>query len=371
MNATTGAYGAARPQEEVRSFTYDALPSRVLFGINALESLPDEIARLGARQALVLCTPHRRAEAEAIVSRLGASVAGVFAGAVVHVPIEVAREARAYATKIGADCVIAIGGGSTIGLGKAIALESDASVLAIPTTYAGSEMTPIFGITEAGLKKTGVDRRVLPKTVIYDPLLTLGLPAGISVTSGINAIAHAAEGLYSKDANPVGMLMAEEGIRALISSLPTINHEAANIPARTQALYGAWLCGLVLGQGGMSLHHKLCHTLGGSFGLPHAETHTVVLPHALAYNFRHAMPAMQRMARAMETQDPAEFMFRFAVANGAPTGLRQLGLKEIDIERAVDIAMASPYWSPRPLERPAIDGLLRRAFEGLPPRSIE
>jgi maleylacetate reductase len=352
---------------EVRAFTYNALPSRVLFGVNTLDRLSDEITHLGGRRALVVCTARRRAEGEAIVSRLGREAAGLFAGALMHVPIEVAREARTCARRVGADCVVAIGGGSTIGLGKAIALESDACVLAIPTTYAGSEMTPIYGITEAGLKKTGVDPRVLPKTVIYDPLLTLGLPIAISVSSGINAIAHAAEGLYSRDANPITMLMAEDGIRALVDSLPIIYRDAGNVSARTRALYGAWLCGSVLGQCGMSLHHKLCHTLGGSFGLPHAETHTVILPQVLAYNHQHALPAMQRMSRAMHGERPPSFLYTFAAANGAPTSLRQLGFQEADIECAADMALANPYWSPRPLERAAIVRLLRRAFEGLPP----
>jgi maleylacetate reductase len=356
-----------RMEPDVHAFTYNALPSRVLFGVNTLDRLPEEMTHLGLRRALVVCTARRRAEGEAIVSRLGRAAAGLFAGALMHVPIEVALEARTYARRIGADCVVAIGGGSTIGLGKAIALETESTMVAIPTTYAGSEMTPIYGITEAGLKKTGVDARVLPKTVIYDPLLTLGLPVALSVTSGINAIAHAAEGLYSRDANPIAMLMAEEGIRALIDSLPIIYGDAGNIAARTQALYGAWLCGSVLGQVGMSLHHKLCHTLGGSFGLPHAETHTVVLPHALAYNYRQALPAMRRMSRAMHGEQPPSFLHRFAAANGAPTSLRQLGLQEADIGRAADVAMANPYWSPRPLEHAAIVRLLRRAFEGLPP----
>jgi maleylacetate reductase len=351
------------------AFTYNALPSRVLFGVNKLDRLSEELSRLGAGRALVVCTAQRRAEGEAIVSRLGREAAGLFAGAQMHVPIEVAREARTYARRIGADCIIAIGGGSTIGLGKAIALESESSVLAIPTTYAGSEMTPIYGITEVGLKKTGVDPRVLPKTVIYDPLLTLGLPIAISVCSGINAIAHAAEGLYSRDANPVTTLMAEDGIRALVDSLPIIYRDAGNITARTQALYGAWLCGSVLGQCGMSLHHKLCHTLGGSFGLPHAETHSVVLPHVLAYNYQHSLPAMQRMSRAMRGEAPHSFLHTFAAANGGPASLRQLGFQEANIERVADIALANPYWSPRPPERAAIVRLLRRAFEGLPPET--
>ena len=356
-----------RTERDGLAFTHNLLPSRVLFGVNTLDRLPEEMTRLGARRALVICTAQRRAEGEAIVRRLGREAAGLFAGALMHVPIEVAREAHTYARRIDADCVVAIGGGSTIGLGKAIALESESTVLAIPTTYAGSEMTAIYGITEGGLKRTGVDARVLPKTVIYDPSLTLGLPVAVSITSGINAIAHAAEGLYSREANPITMLMAEEGIRALVDSLPIIYGDAGNIAARTQALCGAWLCGSVLGQVGMSLHHKLCHTLGGSFGLPHAETHTVVLPHALAYNYRQAFPAMRRMSRVMHGEQPPSFLHRFAAANGAPTSLRQLGLQEAGIERAADIALANPYWSPRPLERAAIVRLLRRAFEGLPP----
>lgn len=348
-------------------FTHTGLPSRVLFGVDALNRLSDELDHLGVGRALVVCTAQRCAEGEAIVRRLGRKAAGLFAGALMHVPIEVAREARTYARHVDADCIVAIGGGSTIGLGKAIALETESPLLAIPTTYAGSEMTPIYGITETGLKRTGVDARALPKTVIYDPTLTLGLPVAISTTSGINAIAHAAEGLYSKDADPLTMLMAEEGIRALIDSLPIIYGDAGNIAARTQALYGAWLCGSVLGQVGMSLHHKLCHTLGGSFGLAHAATHAVILPHALAYNYQHAPPAMRRMSRAMRGEQPPAFMHRFAAANGAPTSLRQLGFQESAIERAADLALANPYWSPRPLERAAIVRLLRRAYEGLPP----
>eukprot|EP01032_Pedospumella_encystans_P003692 gene3692-4368_t len=201
-----------------------------------------------------------------------------------HVPIETAREAREVARRLDADCAVAIGGGSTTGLGKAIALDSGLPILAIPTTYAGSEMTPIYGITEAGLKKTGKDARVLPRAVIYDPELTLSLPVAMSVTSGINAIAHAAEGLYAVDANPIMDLMAVEGIAALGRALPVLRASAQDVAARGDALYGAWLCGTVLGNVGMALHHKLCHTLGGSFNLPHAETHTIVLPHALAYN---------------------------------------------------------------------------------------
>ena len=268
----------------MRSFVYQGLSSRVVFGAGALSQLPQAIEAMGAQRALVLCTPEQRASAERVARLLGDRAAGIFDRAVMHVPIETAREAREVARQMGADCAVAIGGGSTTGLGKAIALDSGLPILAIPTTYAGSEMTPIYGITEGGLKKTGKDPRVLPRTVIYDPELSLGLPVGMSITSGINAIAHAAEGLYAADANPIIDLMAEEGMAALGRALPRIHAQPTDAQARSDALYGAWLCGAVLGAVGMSLHHKLCHTLGGSFNLPHAETHTIVLPHALAYN---------------------------------------------------------------------------------------
>jgi alcohol dehydrogenase class IV len=298
---------------------------------------------------------------------LGPKAAGIFDRAVMHVPIETAREARELARQLDADCAVAVGGGSTTGLGKAIALDSGLTILAIPTTYAGSEMTPIYGITEAGLKKTGRDARVLPRTVLYDPELTLSLPAGLSVTSGLNAIAHAAEGLYAVDANPVMDLMAEEGIRALGRALPGIRANPQDLQARSDALYGAWLCGLVLANVGMALHHKLCHTLGGSFNLPHAETHTIVLPHALAYNAKAAPEAMKRIARALEGRSAAQAVYDLARDNGAPVALREIGMKAEDLDRACDIALQNQYPNPRPLERPAIRQLLQDAFEGKRP----
>jgi maleylacetate reductase len=231
----------------MKDFVYNGQPSRVVFGPGSLAHLEREIELLGAKRALVLSTPEQAAQAQMVADRLGNRATGIFPRAVMHVPIETAREARDEARRLGADCAIAIGGGSTTGLGKAIALDSGLPILAIPTTYAGSEMTPIYGITEAGLKKTGKDPRVLPRTVIYDPELTLTLPVAMSVTSGMNAIAHAAEGLYAQDSNPVMDLMAEEGIRAIAQALPVIHQRADDVAARGDALYGAWLCGSVLG----------------------------------------------------------------------------------------------------------------------------
>ena len=258
--------------------------------------------------------------------------------------------------------------GSTTGLGKAIALDSELPLLAIPTTYAGSEMTSIYGLTEGAVKTTGRDARVLPRTVIYDPELTLTLPLGMSVTSGLNAIAHAAEGLYAHDGNPITALMAEEGLRAFAAALPMLARDPRDLDARGDALYGAWLCGCVLGAVAMGLHHKLCHTLGGSFNLPHAEVHAVILPHALAYNAAHAPGAMARIARALGVSDAARGVFDLATALGAPTSLRAIGMPADGLERAADLAATTPYPNPRPLERAALRALLQRAFDGAVPQ---
>lgn len=351
-------------------FIFNGQPSRVVFGIGALKHLPREIEALGATRALILSTPEQATQAQAIADMLGSRAAGIFPRAVMHVPIETAREAREVARELGADCAVAVGGGSTTGLGKAIALDSGLPILAIPTTYAGSEMTPIYGITEARVKKTGRDPRVLPRTVIYDPELSMTLPVGMSVTSGLNAIAHAAEGLYAQDRNPVMDLMAEEGIAAIARAIPAIQKNARDMEARSDALYGAWLCGAVLGNVGMALHHKLCHTLGGSFNLPHAEVHTVVLPQAMAFNAKAAPEAMKRIARALNTQSAAQGLFDLAARNGAPIALRDIGMKEEELDKAADIAVSNPYWNPRPFgreQRGEIRDLLQRAFEGTRP----
>ena len=353
----------------MKSFIYNGQAGRVIFGAGSLQHLVREIDALGARKALVLSTPEQRASAQMVADLLGPRAAGVFDRAVMHVPIETAREARELARQLGADCAVAIGGGSTTGLGKAIALDSGLPILAIPTTYAGSEMTTVYGITEAGMKKTGKDVRVLPRTVIYDPELTLSLPVGMSVTSGINAIAHSAEGLYGVDSNPIMDLMAKEGIAAIARALPAIRNNPSDIAARSAALYGAWLCGTVMSNVGMALHHKLCHTLGGSFNLPHAETHTIVLPHVLAYNAAAAPQAMRDIAVALGAGQAAQGVFDLARDNGATVALRELGMKEADLDKACDIAMQNQYANPQPLERGAIRRLLQDAWSGERPGS--
>jgi maleylacetate reductase len=349
-------------------FVHEARPGRVVFGAGSLRHLEREVLAIGADRALILCTPSQRPTAEAIAVRLGERSAGIFDRVTMHVPIELAREARAIAAELRADCAIAVGGGSTIGLGKAIALDSGLPIVAIPTTYAGSEMTAIFGLTEAGRKKTGTDSRVLPRTVIYDPELTLSLPVDVSVTSAFNALAHAAEGLYARDADPITSLLAEEAIAAIARAIPGVHADGRDLAARSDLLYGAWLAGTVLGSVGMALHHKLCHVLGGSFDLPHAATHTVILPHALAYNAPAVPAAIARVAAAIGGSDAPAGIQELARDHGAPTSLRELGMAAADLERAADLAVLDPYWNPRPIERNAIVGLLQRAFDGAPPR---
>jgi maleylacetate reductase len=351
-------------------FVYQPLSTRVVFGRGAVTRIKDEAERLGARRALVLSTPGRgEALARQVSSLLGERSAGIHAGAVMHTPVEATERALLVVREKVADAVIAVGGGSTTGLSKAIALRTDLPQIVLPTTYAGSEVTPILGETQGGVKTRQKSATVLPKVVIYDVNLTMDLPASIAATSGINAIAHAVEALYAKDRNPVTSLMAEEGIAALARALPRIVEGPAEVEPRSEALYGAWLCGQCLGMVGMALHHKLCHVLGGAFDLPHAETHSVLLPHSAGYNLPAAQEAMARASRALGGSEAPKALFDLAGQLGAKRSLREIGMPEDGIDRVIETTMAAPYWNPRPLDPVAIRGLLVRAWKGEPPDS--
>ncbi len=351
----------------MQDFTYIGLPARVIFGHGTTARLPDELAKLGVRKALVLTTPPQATQGEALAALLGEASAGVFTEATMHTPVEVTEAAMQVFVERGADGVVAIGGGSTIGLGKAIALRTDAPQIVLPTTYAGSEMTSIIGQTEAGKKTTQKTLKVLPETVIYDVDYTLTLPPSMTLTSGMNAIAHAVEALYAEESNPVLSLMAEDGIAKLVAALERVRAAPQDPDARSDALYGAWLCAVCLGSGGVALHHKLCHVLGGSFDLPHAETHTIVLPHALAYNAPAVPDAMVALRRATGSDTPATALFDLAQEGGAAVALRDLGMPEDGIDRAVEITLENPYFNPRPLEAEALRALLRSAWSGTRP----
>ncbi|KAL4918920.1 hypothetical protein BDW62DRAFT_217369 [Aspergillus aurantiobrunneus] len=344
------------------AFEYNANPGRVVFGSGTLQKLPDEIARLDKKAPLVLSTPQQVSHAERVKEVLRGQVAGVFTEATMHTPTHVTDKAVEYAKAQNADLVVSIGGGSTIGLGKAISIRTGLYHICIPTTYAGSEMTPILGETADGLKKTRSDPKILPGTVIYDVDLTMTLPSAMSATSGVNAIAHAVEALYARNTNPIINLMALEGTRVLASSLPEIVENPSSQSARSLALYGAWLCGTCLGSVGMSIHHKLCHTLGGSFNLPHAETHTAVLPHAISYNAPNIPEAMKKLAEVLpESNGDAIHGLNVLLSKlKVKRGVKDFGMKEEDIDKAADIAVGNPYWNPREIERTPIRELIRR-----------
>lgn len=352
----------------METFIHQGLPTRVIFGAGTLARLGDEVKRLGLSRVLVLSTPQQADSASAVAADLGDLAAGTFTGATMHAPVSVTESALATVRELRADGLVAIGGGSTTGLGKAIAVRTELQQIVIPTTYAGSEMTDILGETEDGAKTTRRSPSIQPEVVIYDVDLTVGLPPGLSATSGLNAIAHAVEALYAVDGSPIVSLYAESAIAALARALPAIMADPQDRKARGEALYGAWLCGTCLGMVSMALHHKLCHTLGGTFDLPHAETHSIVLPHATAYNAPATPEAMTRIARALNSDNAARGLEDLARRLGVPRSLRDLGMPESGIDRAADLAVANPYKNPRPIEREAIRALIARAWGGEAPQ---
>ncbi|MGI9499074.1 MAG: maleylacetate reductase [Geminicoccaceae bacterium] len=349
-------------------FLYKALPLRVRFEQGGRRHAGDEMDAIGRNRAMVLSTPGRREQAEDVQAALGDSCVGVLATARMHSPVDVTEAAMGELAKAGADCTIAVGGGSVIGLGKAIAVRQDIPQIALPTTYAGSEMTAVLGQTENGVKTTSKDPRMLPVSVIYDVDYTLTLPPRISATSGMNAIAHAIEALYAQEKNPVSAMQCMEAIRSLAESLPQIVEKPDDVAARRRAAYGAFLCGMALGSAGMALHHKLCHALGGSFDLPHADTHTVVLPHAAGFNAREARE-LDPVVDILGADSVGGGLWDLARRMGAPTSLAEIGMPEDGIERAVEVATANPYWNPRRFERHEIKELIEQAYAGERPKN--
>jgi maleylacetate reductase len=350
------------------SFRYEAKPARVIFGAGSIGEIGQAVREIGGRRAFVLSTAGQQSLADDVVRRLGPLAAGRFAGAVMHTPVAVTDEAMVAIREARADCIVTVGGGSSIGLGKAIALRNDLPQVAVPTTYAGSEMTDILGETRDGAKTTLRSPKVLPELVIYDVELTLALPIGVSMTSGLNALAHSVEALYAMDGNPVVSLLAEEGIRALSTALPAIRSMPRDLAARTRAQYGAWLCGACLGAVSMALHHKLCHVLGGKFNLPHAETHAVMLPHTVAYNAGAAPEAMERIARALGAADAVAGIHDLKRRLVGAMSLSDFGMPIDGIAEAARAAVANPYPNPRPLDFEGLRRLIADAYEGLPPR---
>jgi alcohol dehydrogenase class IV len=353
----------------MNEFEYNVNPSRVIFGSGSVKKLPAEIKRLNVSRPLLVTTPGKSnytSQLSILIQAASITVAGTFPYAKQHTPTTVTEEAITSLKSVAADCIVSIGGGSVVGLGKAVSIRTGVPHISIPTTYSGSEMTPILGETHKGNKTTRSDPKILPAVVIYDVDFTMTLPSAICSTSGINAIAHAVEALYAKNANPITSMLALEGIKALAEALPQIVRDPKARGPRDQALYGAWLCGTVLGGSSMALHHKLCHVLGGSFGLPHAETHTIVLPHVLSYNAPAIPEQMSKLATALPGSDgdALKGLELLLETLQVPRALKDLGMKESDIDKAVETITAHQYPNPRVLEPEWIHELIRRAWAG-------
>jgi alcohol dehydrogenase class IV len=350
----------------MRAFTYETLPGRVIFGTGVISQLVEEIERLQKKRALLIVSGSAARLVPMLTEQLGDLLAGVFGEVAQHIPASLIEKCLVVAHETNADCIVTLGGGSAIGLGKALALKTDVPIIAIPTTFSGSEMTPIYGITDAGRKQTGRDMRVLPRTVLYDPELVYSMPPFLAATSGMNALAHCVEALYGQLASPITNLLAEDGSRALAQGLPGIVQNPQNHESYDLALYGAYLAGSVLALVGTGLHHRICHVLGGSFGLPHAETHAVMLPYVTWYNSRATPEAMARLARALEVEDAVKGSFDLAARLHTPHSLTELGLAEDNLVEAARLVMQSPVWNPRPVSLTDLEQLLQAAYQGLP-----
>lgn len=367
MSPVRSAFGAG--ELGVDSFVHEISSVRVVFGTGRVQQVAAEAGRLGGTVLLIAGRRQVR-EADRIAAELGRSCAGRINEVTEHVPAALAQQAVDLTRDLGADVVVCVGGGSAVGLAKAVALLLDVAILAVPTTYAGSEQTPIWGRTEAGRKITGRDARVLPRTVVYDAALTVDLPAELSAASGMNAIAHAIEAAYAPDASPLTALLAATAIGALSAALPVVVREPAHLPARERALYGAWLAGTVLGATTMGLHHKLAHVIGGSYRLPHAGTHSALLPHVVAFNARTAGVELAAAAGAAGAKSSGELgaeLFDLATAIGAPTSLSGLGLPDTAIDDIVDDLLAASVANPRAIDAAGLAALLRDAMDGRRP----
>ncbi len=354
----------------VASFTYSSMPCRVLHGAGRIAALGDELARLGVCRAMVACTPRRRGIGETLAARFPDRVATVCDAAEIFVPIRAVERGRQAAKDSGADGLVSYGGGSAVGLAKAIALEQDLPIVSIVTTYSGSETTALQGIVGAdGVRTNYRSPRLLPRTLIHDPELTVDLPADISIASGLNAVSHAVSSFLSADSNPVSDMMGEVGIREMSAALTGIAANPKDLGARSQALLGSLLCGLTLMASGTTIHHKVVHVLGGGYGLAHGPTHGVILPHSTAYNRLAAPNAMKRIARAFGTEasDGPLQLFNLLGDIGAPSSLKDLGLPKSVLGEAADRVMLDRYPNPHPYDPDRIRVLLDDAWHGRQP----
>jgi alcohol dehydrogenase class IV len=348
-------------------FTHETLGQRVVFASGeAPAAVAAEVAALDARRVMLIAAPARAALAERVGADLPVAVR--HDEVVMHVPVEVAERARQAAAAGSVDALVCVGGGSTTGLAKAVALTTGLPIVAVPTTYAGSEATNVWGLTEGEVKTTGADARVLPRSIVYDASLMLSLPVETSVASGLNALAHCVDSLWGPRVDPIDQALAGEGIRALALGLPAVAADPTGPEGREQTLYGAYLAAVAFASAGSGMHHKICHVLGGMFDLPHAQTHAVVLPHVLAFNAPSAPDAERRIAQALGSPTAGEGLAALREVLRAPRALRDHGMPEDGITRAVAPVLAAvPGDNPTPVTEENITALLRAAWEGSEP----
>jgi alcohol dehydrogenase class IV len=348
---------------------HETLPTRVLVGLGARDLVPGEVARLGAGRVLLVATPSAVVAADGVAAALGPQLAARFDRPVVHTPVGVTGEAMALVGPAGVDCVVAIGGGSAIGLAKAVAARTGVPQIAVPTTYAGSEVTPVLGETENGVKTTRRDPALAPGTVVYDPELTVTMPPGLTRTSAMNALAHAVEALWAPDATAVSDALATEAIDGILRTLPEVLADPAGLPGRGRLQAAGWLAGMCLAQTRMGLHHQLAHVLGGAFDLPHAELHTMLLAHVMAFDLPAAPAAADRLAR-IAGPDPVAVVWGLARGHRGATTLAALGVPRGELRSIAERVVARPYPNPRPLDVDAVAALLDAAWSGAdPPRN--
>jgi len=350
-------------------FVHDTLPQRVCFGSGeAAANLSNEIGNLGASRVMLIAAPAESDLADTVATDV--PVALRHDDVVMHVPVEVADRARRAAAEHDIDALVSVGGGSTTGLAKAVALTTGLPVVAVPTTYAGSEATPVWGLTEGAKKTTGTDRRVLPKVIVYDAALTMSLPVDMSVASGLNALAHCVDSMWAPSADPVNAAFAAEGIRSLAAGLPKVVADPMDLDGREHALYAAYLSATAFASAGSGLHHKICHVLGGKYNLPHAQTHATVLPYVLALNVPAAPDAERRIAAALGTTAALDGLVALKQELNAPRALADYGFTEDSIAEAAEAILPSvPPSNPREVTAADLRALLRAAWSGSDPKT--
>jgi len=350
-------------------FVHDSLPQRVCFGSGeAAANLGHEIGNLGARRVMLIAAPAESDLADTVATDI--PVALRHDDVVMHVPVEVADRARQAAAEHDVDALVSVGGGSTTGLAKAVALTTGLPVVAVPTTYAGSEATPVWGLTEGAKKTTGTDRRVLPRVIVYDAALTMSLPVDMSVASGLNALAHCVDSMWAPSADPVNAAFAAEGIRSLAAGLSRVVADPMDLDGREHALYAAYLSATAFASAGSGLHHKICHVLGGKYNLPHAQTHATVLPYVLAFNGPAAPDAERRIAAAFGATAALDGLVALKQELNAPRALADYGFTEDSIAEAAEAILPSvPPSNPRQVTAEDLRALLRAAWSGSDPKA--